>query len=119
TRCSPESQPASGQAHEFLHLHSGVVEVSKDATRQRKKRLARSRERDVATGAVEQRRSELPLESGDLPAERGLRDSYGLSSPGEVSGLGNRSEVLELVDLHAIAYGYRDETHDVLDVLPS
>jgi hypothetical protein len=57
-------------------------------------------QRHGAAGAVEQRRAELALQLADLGADARLGDVHAAGRPGEVGGLGDGDEVLELAELH-------------------
>ena len=49
---------------------------------------------------AEQLGAQLPLQRPDLLGQRGLGDMHPLGGPGEVPGLGDGHEVLELLELH-------------------
>ena len=85
---------------QFPHLVPGRVRVGQDAPGQREERLARVRERDVAACPQEQLGPQLPFQRLDLLGQRRLRDMDEIRGAREVPGLGDRHEVLELLELH-------------------
>ena len=99
-RRGAQPDPPAAQLGQLLHLVPGRVRVGQDAAGQRQQRLAGVGERDVAAGPAEQVRAQLPLQRLDLLGERGLGDVDPLGGPGEVPGLGDRHEVVELLELH-------------------
>ena len=97
-----EPDPAAAQLRQLLHLDPRGVGVREDPAGQRKQRLARVGQRDVAARPAEQLRAQLLLQGPDLLGERGLGDVHLLGGPGEVPGLGDRHEVVRAA---GIAYG--------------
>lgn len=97
-RAQPD--PAAAQLGQFLHLVSGGVRVGQDAPGQGQQRLARVRQRDVAPRAEKEVRPQLPFQRLDLLGQGRLGDMDQIGGPGEVPGLGDRHEVLELLELH-------------------
>lgn len=97
-RAQPD--PAAAQLDQFLHLVPGRVRVGQDAAGQREQGLTGVREGDVAPGPEEQIRAQLPLQCLDLLGKGRLGDMDQVRGPGEVPGLGDRHEVLELRELH-------------------
>ncbi len=99
-RRGPQPDPPAPQLRQFLHLQPCRVRVRQDPPGQRQQRLARVGQRDVAPGAAEELRPQLPLQRLDLLGERRLGHVHPLGGPGEVPGLGHGHEVQKLLKLH-------------------
>jgi hypothetical protein len=63
---------------------------------------------DAAREAAKQLNAEFTFERSDLMAERRLLDAEALGSAGDVPFFGNRNEVTEVAEFHAICcvYGF-------------
>lgn len=99
-RRGAEADPAAAQLDQLLHLVAGGVGVREDAPGQRQERLTGVGQGDVPPRAQEEVGAQLPLQGPDLLGEGGLRHVHHLGGPGEVAGLGDGHEVVELLELH-------------------
>ena len=99
-RRSADRETSAPHPGEIAHLALRPLHVGEDAAREGEQRLARRRQRDVAAHAMEQWRAELVLKATDLLGDRGLGDRELVRRFREVSLLGDRDEVPQLVKLH-------------------
>ena len=78
----------------------GAGEFVEDRTGAREKRFAQVRETDGTAQTIEQAAAEFGFELKDLLGERGLRNVAFFGSPGERAGVGDSTEVAELMEFH-------------------
>ncbi len=96
----PQAQPSAAQPGQRVQLGLGVVHVGEDALGQGDEQFSGGGQPHRAAGPAEQLGADLVLQPRDLLAERGLRDVALSGGPGEVTGLGNGEEVLEVAQFH-------------------
>ena len=93
-------------AREVDHLARGLVRGDVQTAGPREQCLARGREPDAATRALEQLRAEHFLQPPHAARERGLREMELLGGAAEMSELGDRFEVTKVAQVELYRHGY-------------
>ena len=99
----PDRQPPGLHAGERLQLGLRGVELGERAAGARDEQVAGLRHRDLARRALDERHAELGLEAADLLRQRRLRDVLAGGSAGEMALVGERDEVAQLAEIHALS----------------
>ncbi len=95
-----QPQPPGDHAGQLGQLGAGQLELGQRRPRPGEQQRTGRGQPHRPAGALEQGDPVLPLQAGDLVAERGLHDVAAGRGTGEVQLLGDGDEVLQLPNIH-------------------
>ena len=98
-----DRQPPGLDAGERLQLGLPGVDLGERAPRAGDEHVARLRHRDLARRALDERHPDLRLEAADLLRQRRLGDVLAGGRASEVTLVGERDEVAQLSQIHALS----------------